>query len=265
MGRGIDNMELMLANFKKYLPLLQQFVKRDFKTKYRRSVLGVLWSVLNPLGMMIVLTMVFSTVFRQGIENFPVYLMSGQLIFNFFNEASSQAMNSIIQNGPLIKKVYIPKYLLPMASVCNSLVNLLTSYIALLIVMLITQTPFSPLIILSIIPIIYTFVFSYGMGLFLCTAATSFRDVTHLYGVLTTAWMYLTPIIYPMSMLPESIQKIVRWNPLTMFVENFRSYVLYQQMPSLEENFCCIVISGVTLLIGTFIFRKKQDRFIFKL
>lgn len=265
MGRGTDNMKLMWENLIKYLPLLQQFVKRDFKTKYRRSVLGVLWSVLNPLGMMIVLTMVFSTVFRQGIENFPVYLMSGQLIFNFFNEASSQAMNSIIQNGPLIKKVYIPKYLLPMASVCTSLINLLTSFVALLIVMVITQTPFSPLIFLSVIPIAYTFVFAYGMGLILCAAATSFRDVTHLYGVLTTAWMYLTPIIYPMNMLPENIQKIVGLNPLTMFVENFRSLILYQQMPSLESHLQCILVSGVTLLIGTIIFRKKQDGFIFKL
>lgn len=265
MGRGTDSMNLMFENMKKYLPLLQQFVKRDFKTKYRRSVLGMLWSVLNPLGMMIVLTMVFSTIFRQGIENFPVYLMSGQLIFNFYNEASSQAMNSIIMNGPLIKKVYIPKYLLPMASVCTSLINLLTSFIALLIVMIITQTPFSPLILLSIVPIAYTFVFAYGMGLLLCTAATSFRDVTHLYGVLITAWMYLTPIIYPMSMLPENIQKLVGLNPLTMFVEYFRSLILYQQLPTLESNIACILVSGITLTLGVIVFRKKQDGFIFKL
>lgn len=258
-------MKLMWQNLIKYLPLLQQFVKRDFKTKYRRSVLGVLWSVLNPLGMMIVLTMVFSTIFRQGIENFPVYLMSGQLIFNFFNEASSQAMNSIIQNGALIKKVYIPKYLLPMASVCTSLINLLTSYVALMIVMLITQTPFSPMMFLSIIPIAYTFVFAYGMGLILCVAATSFRDVTHLYGVLTTAWMYLTPIIYPMSMLPDNIRTIVGLNPLTMFVENFRAYVLYLKMPTLEENLSCLAVSLITLLVGVIVFRKKQDNFIFKL
>ena len=110
-------MNKSLENFKKYLPLLQQFVKRDFKTKYRRSVLGILWSVLNPLGMMLVMTVVFSHLFRAGIENFPVYLMCGQLVFNFYNEASNSAMNSIIWNGALIKKVYIPKYLLPMSSV----------------------------------------------------------------------------------------------------------------------------------------------------
>lgn len=97
-------MNKSLENFKKYLPLLQQFVKRDFKTKYRRSVLGILWSVLNPLGMMLVMTVVFSHLFRAGIENFPVYLMCGQLVFNFYNEASNSAMNSIIWNGALIKK-----------------------------------------------------------------------------------------------------------------------------------------------------------------
>ncbi len=101
-------MNKSLENFKKYLPLLQQFVKRDFKTKYRRSVLGILWSVLNPLGMMLVMTVVFSHLFRAGIENFPVYLMCGQLVFNFYNEASNSAMNSIIWNGALIKKFIFP-------------------------------------------------------------------------------------------------------------------------------------------------------------
>ena len=102
-------MNSTIENFKKYKPLLFELVSRDLKTKYRRSVLGVLWTVLNPLGMMLVMTVVFSTVFRQNIENFPVYLMCGQLVFNFFNEASNMAMTSILGNASLIKKVYVPK------------------------------------------------------------------------------------------------------------------------------------------------------------
>ena len=187
-------MNKSLENFKKYLPLLQQFVKRDFKTKYRRSVLGILWSVLNPLGMMLVMTVVFSHLFRAGIENFPVYLMCGQLVFNFYNEASNSAMNSIIWNGALIKKVYIPKYLLPMSSVCTSLVNLLTSFIALIIVIVITRSQVSWTFLLVIVPVIYTWMFAYGMGMILCVLVTAFRDVQHLYGVIIVAWMYLTPI-----------------------------------------------------------------------
>lgn len=258
-------MKNSLETFKKYFPLLQQFVKRDFKTKYRRSALGILWSVLNPLGMMLVMTLVFSHIFRGGIENFPVYLMCGQLVFNFFNEASNMAMNSIIWNGALIKKVYIPKYLLPMSSVCTSLVNLLTSFIALLFVILLTRTPISWTIILVFIPILYTWMFAYGMGMILCVLVTSFRDIQHLYGVLITAWMYLTPIFYPISMLPEWVAKIVNINPITAYVEMVRDVVLYCQVPSMQLNLRCLLTSLIVLALGAFIFNKKQDTFILKI
>lgn len=252
-------------DFIKYYPLLKEFVKRDFKIKYRRSVLGVLWSVLNPLGMMIIMTIVFSHVFRQGIEYFPVYLMCGQLIFNFFNEASSGAMNSVIYNGNLIKKVYIPKYLLPLSSVCSSLVNLLTSFIALLIVMVVTQTPTTWRIVFIFVPILYTLIFAYGLGLLLCVIATSFRDMQHLYGVLTTGWMYLTPIFYPVFSLPEWVQKIVNLNPITVFVQMLRGVVMYSTLPSLEMNLTAIVYCSVVLILGIVVFRKKQSTFVLKL
>lgn len=257
-------MNKSLENFKKYLPLLQQFVKRDFKTKYRRSVLGILWSVLNPLGMMLVMTVVFSHLFRAGIENFPVYLMCGQLVFNFYNEASNSAMNSIIWNGALIKKVYIPKYLLPMSSVCTSLVNLLTSFIALIIVIVITRSQVSWTFLLVIVPVIYTWMFAYGMGMILCVLVTAFRDVQHLYGVIIVAWMYLTPIFYPVSMLPEWVAKIVNLNPLTAYVEMIRDVILYCQVPSLALNLRCLLTSVIVLLLGALIFSKKQNTFILK-
>lgn len=254
-----------IENFKKYYPLLKEFVKRDFKIKYRRSVLGVLWSVLNPLGMMIIMSIVFSKVFRQGIENFPVYLMCGQLTFAFFNEASSGAMNSIINNGSLIKKVYIPKYLLPLSSVCSSLVNLLTSFLALLIVMVITLTPTTWRIVLVIVPVFFVLVFSYGLGLILCVVATSFRDMQHLYGVLTTAWMYMTPIFYPLSMLPDWVRNIIEWNPLTVFVEMVRDVVLYGTIPSVELFLKGIMYCSLVMIIGAVLFKKKQHTFVMKL
>lgn len=254
-----------IENFKKYYPLLKEFVKRDFKIKYRRSVLGVLWSVLNPLGMMIIMSIVFSKVFRQGIENFPVYLMCGQLTFTFFNEASSGAMNAIINNGSLIKKVYIPKYLLPLSSVCSSLVNLLTSFLALLIVMVITLTPTTWRILLVIVPVFFVLVFSYGLGLILCVVATSFRDMQHLYGVLTTAWMYMTPIFYPLSMLPDWVRNIIEWNPLTVFVEMVRDVVLYGTIPSAELFLKGIMYCSLVMIIGAVLFKKKQHTFVMKL
>lgn len=250
---------------KKYLPMLRQFVNRDFKVKYRRSVLGVLWSVLNPLGTMLVMTVVFSTVFRQDIENFPVYLMCGQLIFNFFNEASHMAMNSITGNSALIKKVYIPKYLLPVSSVCSSLVNLLTSLVALLIVIIITRTPVTWTLFLISIPIFYTWVFSLGLGMILCVIVTSFRDMQHLYSVLTTVWMYLTPIFYPLSMLPETARFFVKLNPLTQFVEMMRELVLYHTLPSTMSHGYSISVCMVVLSCGIVFFKRNQDTFILKL
>ncbi len=258
-------MKESLANFKKYYPLLREFVKRDFKIKYRRSVLGVLWSVLNPLGMMIIMSVVFSKVFRQGIENFPVYLMCGQLTFSFFNEASSGAMNSVINNGNLIKKVYIPKYLLPLSSVCSSLVNLMTSFIALLIVMVLTLTPTTWRIVLVVFPILFVLIFSYGLGLILCVVATSFRDMQHLYGVLTTAWMYLTPIFYPLSMLPKWVRNIIEWNPLTVFVEMVRDVVLYGVIPDGSLFLKSIMYCSIVMILGIIMFKKKQNTFVLKL
>lgn len=253
------------GEFKKYYPVLVQFVQRDFKTKYRRSVLGVLWSVLNPLGTMIVMTIVFSSFFRFNIENFPVYLMCGQLIFNFFNESSVTAMNSIVGNSSLIQKVYIPKYLLPLSSVLSSLVNLLTSFIALVIVLLFTRTPLSWTVLLIFIPIFYTMLFSYGLGLILSVIATSFRDMQHLYGVVTVAWSYLTPIFYPMDILPDNIKTLVKFNPLTQFVEMMRSVVLYGQAPTVNQIIYCTVVCFVFLVLGLFVFKKHEDNFILKL
>ena len=215
-------MNSTIENFKKYKPLLFELVSRDLKTKYRRSVLGVLWTVLNPLGMMLVMTVVFSTVFRQNIENFPVYLMCGQLVFNFFNEASNMAMTSILGNASLIKKVYVPKYLFPLSRVCSSLVNMLTSFIALIIVIIVTRTPVTWTIITAVFPVLYVSMFAFGVGLVLATAVVTFRDLQHLYGVVITAWLYLTPIFYPISMLPESIGRLIKLNPITSFVELLR-------------------------------------------
>ena len=210
-----------IHNFLAYKNLLKELVRRDVKTKYRRSVLGMLWSVLNPLGMMIIMSIVFSHVFRSNIVNFPVYLMCGQIMFNFYNEASTVAMSSILGNAALIKKVYVPKYLFPVSKVCSCFVNLVTSFIALVIVIVATGTKLSWTALLVFIPVIYVFVFSLGMGLMLSALVVTFRDLQHLYGVLITAWMYMTPIFYPVDMLPGWVADLVRLNPLANFIEMF--------------------------------------------
>lgn len=251
-----------LNNFNKYKGLLKQLVSRDLKTRYRRSFFGYLWTILNPLGMMVILTIVFSSVFRQGIENFPVYLMCGQLIFNFFSEASTSAMGGVLDNSSLISKVYVPKYLFPLARVCSSGVNLVFSLGALLIVILVTGFKLSWTALLMVFPILYVTIFAFGIGMILCTVVVFFRDMKHLYGVLVTAWMYLTPVFYPLSMLPDQVKAIVEKNPMTIFVQMFRDVVMYDKVPTLQAHLECIIISLVAVVLGMCIFKKNQNKFI---
>lgn len=254
-----------IQNFLRYRELLKELVNRDIKTKYRRSFLGIMWSVLNPLGMMVIMTIVFSHVFRQNIENFPVYLMCGQVIFNFYNEASNMAMTSILGNASLIKKVYVPKYLFPTAKVCSSFVNLLTSFIALTIVVLATRTPLSWTLVLVVFPIIYVFLFSLGMGVLLSALVVSFRDMIHLYGVLITGWMYLTPIFYPVEILPQWVRQLIALNPLASIIEMFRDVLMYGRVPDLMLHLRCFVPCAIALVVGLWVFYKQQDTFILKI
>lgn len=252
-------------NFRKFKPLLYELVKRDIKVKYRRSVLGLLWTVLNPLLMMCVLTIVFSNVFKFDIDNFPVYLLCGNILFSFFNEATTVAMSSILCNGPLIKKVYVPKYLFPLSKVLSSFVNLLSSLIALIIVVIFTGTKIHLSIVFSILPILYDFAFALGIGLVLSAFVVYFRDILHLYSVVLTVLMYLTPIFYPMSILPKGVYELVNANPITHFVQMLRECVLYGNIPTLSSNIYCIGVSFISLIIGIFVFWKCQDKFVLKI
>ena len=253
----------MLLSLKKYRCLLSDLVSRDIKTKYRRSVLGILWSVLNPLLMMLVLTAVFSNIFKFDIQDFPVYYLTGFIMFNFVSEATNFSMVSIINAAGLIKKVYLPKIVFPLEKCLFSLVNFAFSLIAAVIVFLIVGVQPSWTMILFFIPVLYLFIFNFGFSLILATLNTFFRDVGYLYNVFMTLWMYLTPIIYPMSVLPHWMQSIVRINPLYHYVEYFRDVTLYGTLPSLETNLICIAYSLIFLFLGVMVFQKNQNKFIF--
>lgn len=247
---------------KKYHYFLEDLVIKDIKLKYRRSVIGIVWSILSPLLMMVVITAVFQHIFRFSVDNFAVYYLTGWLIFNFVTEATTGAMTSILNSGALIRKVYIPKYIFPLQKCLFAFVNLLFSLVALVIVMLVLQVRVTWRILLIPIPLFYAFLFSVGIGLILASVTVFFRDVTHLYTVFTMAWMYLTPVIYPIDALPGQMQKLLAFNPMYYYVEYFRKLVLYGELPGLQENLISIFCAVVSLLLGIAVFKKKQDRFI---
>lgn len=258
-------MSTYIQNFLKYRPLLSELTMRDIKTRYRRSVMGVLWSLLNPLCQMVVLSIVFSNLFKFDIENFSLYILSGQVIFNFFSESTSSAMSAIIGNASLIKKAYIPKYLFVLSRIMAGAVNVMASYAALIVVMFVMRAEFHYTMMLAFIPIVLTVLFASGIGLILAAYAVKFRDLIHLYGVFITAIMYLTPIIYPMSMLPDAVMKIVMLNPLTNLVIMFRNLALDGVMPSIANIAVAGVECVIVIAIGLYVFYKKQDTFILNL
>ena len=256
------NLKVYFGALKKYRFLLEDMVTRDIKLKYRRSVIGFLWSILNPLLMMVVITAVFQNLFRFEIENFAVYYLTGWVVYNFVTEATSGAMTSIIGASALIRKVYIPKYIFPMQKCVFSFVNMLFSLVALFVVMLVLQVKITWYVLLIPIPLVLALVFAIGLGMILSTVAVFFRDMIHLYGIFTMVWMYLTPIIYPEEILVGVMQTIMKLNPLYYYVDYFRQLTLYGTLPNIESLAIMLFCSIVTLLLGIVVFKKKQDRFI---
>ena len=193
----LKSIKVRINVFFQYKDLLYNLVSRDIKVRYRKSFLGMLWTVLNPLLMMIVMTIVFSTLFKSTIDNFPVYFLAGNLIFTLNSEITNNCTYAIIGNASLLKKVYIPKYLFPLSKAGSALVNLMFSLIAMFLVMIILRVPFLPTLLLLPIPIAYAFIFSLGLGLLLSAVTVYFRDIAYFYSVLLLAWNYFTPVFLP--------------------------------------------------------------------
>lgn len=251
-----------LLSVVRYMNLLRELVIRDIKKKYRRSVLGILWSMLNPIMIMLIMSFVFSHLFRFDIQNFPMYLIVGQVMFNFYSEATNFAMGSIIENGALIKKTYVPKYLFTISRVMSSLVNLSLTLPAIFIIALITGNPISWHFIVCLVPILMLFFFCMGMGLFLAAVTVYFRDVYHLYGVILAALSYATPIFYPMTIIPENYRYVMYFNPLTHYLEALRACVYLDTLPSLMNIGICGLLAALMMLVGGYAFKRCQDNFI---
>ena len=252
----------MYQDIVKYRNLVVELVMRDIKKKYRRSILGYLWSMLNPLLTMLITAMVFSNLFRFQIDNFALYLLTGQLIFTFYSEATSFAMGSILENGSLIKKVYVPKYLFPISRVSSSAVNLLLSLPAMLAIMLYTDHEITITLVACIVPLILLYFFCIGIGLFISALAVYFRDIFHLYGVLITVLNYATPIFYPVNIIPEEYKFVVEYNPLYYFLSAFREVAYNNTLPSIELLSICTLFSVGALVVGAYYFNKKQNTFV---
>jgi ABC-2 type transport system permease protein len=255
------NLKEAVKNFFNYRFLLNELVSREIKNKYKRSVLGILWSVLNPLLMMLVLSVVFSQLFRFAIPNYLVYYLTGSLVFAFMQEATGGALYSIFGNAGLINKVYIPKYVFPIAKTASAFVNFLFSLIALAIVAAFTGVRLSPVLLMAIPLFAMLFLFGLGLSLIFATYTVFFRDIIHIHGILMMMWMYLTPIFYPENILRDKAAWVLDYNPIYPFICYFRDLVLNSTMPSSLTSLSCLGISVICCALGLIVFKRNQDRF----
>ena len=253
-----------LAEIGRYRYLLRQLIRRDILTRYKRSVLGVAWTMLNPLGTMLILSLVFSNLFNAG-GSYPVYILSGLLAWNFFSQGTNAAMSGLMWGSGLMKQIYVPRTIFGVSAIGTALVNQLLSLVPLMIVILTTRSPlFVTLLFLPVAIILLAF-FTLGIGLILSTLSAYFPDVSEMYQILLTAWMYLTPIIYPETIIPENLLWAFRFNPMYHLVKMFRLSIFEGRLPSLAEFLPALGWGVGVLVIGWLFFTSKSDEYAYRI
>jgi ABC-2 type transport system permease protein len=250
----------------RYQYLILQLTRRDVLTRYKRSVLGIAWTMLNPLGMMIVLTLAFSQIFRFNTEySYPAYVLSGLIAWNFFSQTTTAAMVNLVWGGGLLHRIYLPRTSFALAAIATGVVNVTLSIVPLLLVMLVTGTPVRWTFIFFPISLLILAAFALGLGLMISTLAVFFPDVAEMYGIAIIGWMYLTPVIYPASILPDSYRFwITHLNPMYFMVELFRAPIYYGRLPTLAEFLPATLIAILFLVIGWIVFTNKSDEFAYR-
>ncbi|WP_298523990.1 ABC transporter permease [uncultured Methanobrevibacter sp.] len=245
--------------------LLKQLVKRDLTSKYKDSVLGIAWSFLNPLLIMLVFTAIFSMLFGRQIENYPVYFLSGRVIYDFYKSATQGAMKSIKGNAAILKKIYVPKYMFTVSKICYEFINFLISFIILFVVMLVTGASFHWTAILAVIPLFLLIVLIFGIGLILAVCNTYFTDVQHLYSVFSLILMYASGLFYPMEIVPVTVQKIFTLNPIYCAITAFRECVVYGLFPDMSSMAYLATFAFATFLIGIILFNMYNKKLTLEL
>lgn len=247
----------------RYRDLVRALVVRDLKVRYRRSMIGFLWTMLQPMLTMLVLSMVFSALFRFDVPNYPVYALAGIMFWNFFSQSVTTSMNSLKVNAQLLTKIPVPKAVFPLATVLAGVINLLFAMVPLFAILLITGHPIRPAVAFVPVAVLLAALFTFGAGLLLSPMAVFFYDTIEMISVLMTLLMYMTPIFYPMDIVPERYLWAVRFNPLRSVLEVFRDPIYFGKIPPLGHLAVAIGVTVVALVVGIVAFRRSSDRIPF--
>lgn len=261
--RGNSALEELRGVFQ-YRDLIFQLIRRDIVARYKRSVLGVAWTMLQPLGMMVVMTLVFSRLFHQ-IQGYPAYVLSGLITWTFFSQTTTAAIHQMVWGGALLNRIYLPRTSFSISAIGTGLVNLAISIIPLVAIVLVLRLPLTVNILFIPISMLLLASFALGVGLLLSTLAVNFPDVSEMYQIILMAWMYFTPVIYPETMIPPEYQ---RWmftlNPMYHLVKLFRAPIYEGRLPDPQSLLMGTVISLATLVVGWIVFSRAADRFAYK-
>ncbi len=250
-----------IRELKEFSHLLANLVQRDLTVRYKRSVLGFLWTMLNPLLLMIIFVIVFSVLFKFAITHYETYFLSEYLAWNFFVQTTTQSILSLEWNGSLMSRVRVPKTVFALSTTLSGLVNLALSCLPLVAIMLWVGAPISPAMLFLPVSFVIIAVFALGLALGLSALAVYFNDVGPMYQVATAGWMYLTPVIFPIEIVPEKYRFIIEWNPLTHLFQLARDPIYNAQLPGLDLVLRCTAISAVALVIGWLVFRRLARGF----
>jgi len=250
----------MLRRTFQYRDLVLVLIQRELKVRYKRSAIGFLWTMLQPLLTMLVLQTIFSSIFRFSVQNYPVYVLAGLLFWNFFSQSITASMNSLRGNAALLKKLPLPQAVFPVATVAAGVVNLVLALVPLLVLLVLTGHPLRPSLLFLPVSIALAAIFTLGAGLLLSPLAVFFYDVVELVSVLIVLVMYLTPIFYPMAIVPEEYRWIVRYNPVRSILEVFRDPIYYSKIPPAQHLAVAAAVALIAFVLGYWSFRRSADR-----
>ena len=251
--------------FKKHNFLFEELVKRDFKQRYKRTALGILWSLLGPLLQLLIMALVFTYFFGGSTPNFIIYIFSGNLIFSFFRQATSDGMMALYTNADIITKINAPKYLFLFSKNVAALINFCLTLVIFFIFVALDGIPFHPRFLLLLYPTICLLFFNIGAGLFLSAMFVFFRDTKYLYDIFTMLLMWLSAIFYPTDAFPYWIQQIFLLNPVFTFIHYFRLVIIHGVAPSHSIHLICAAYTLAALFLGGYIYKRYNYKFIFYL
>jgi len=242
--------------------LIWALALKELRVRYKRSALGFIWALLNPLMMMVILTIVFSTITRIAVDYYPVFLISTLLPWTFFSQALSYSVESIVMNAELLKKIRVAKSVFPLAALIANVINFLLSLAPLVLILAVLRFPFHWTWIYLPVPLLGLFLFTAGCAFFFAAANVFFRDVSHIVQIVLSGWFYLSPVLYSIDFLPAKYKLLLRFNPMLYILNGFRMAIYYGQLPTMQNIGASLALGTITLILGYSVFRRVERSFV---